>query len=382
MQPTLPEAVLAESAVSERRLVFESASFPADDAPFGALHQSVSDIETRHEVSDSVRLNVPLEDLGDAWPVLRALWNRVAPGGMLTVRFGGHREFRLGPKDVATLLRLAGFAPTGSLTSGRSREITARRYPRAASPLSCTVVVPCRNEVDNVASVVARLPEIGTHTELIFVDGSSTDGTPDRVEELIAANPGRDIRLLRQSGNTGKAGATFQGFAAAQGDTVMILDADMTVRPEDLPRFYLALAEGVADFANGTRLIYPMEHGAMPAANTIGNKAFGIYMSWLLGSHITDTLCGTKAMLKRDIPAVLAARPEFGGNDPWGDFDLLMGAAYVGLSIVDVPIRYAARTAGESKMRPMAHGLSLAKTSLIGARRLKLGRRGARAGRA
>jgi Glycosyl transferase family 2 len=372
---------LADPALSERPLVFESPSFPADDAPLGAIHQTVDEISTRQEISHSVRLNVPLEDLGDAWPVLRALWERVAPDGMLTVRFGGHRDFRLAPKDVSTLLRLAGFTPTGSLKSGREREITARRYAREASPLSCTVVVPCRNEVDNVDNLVARVPTIGSHTELLFVDGASSDGTPERIEELIAANPDRDIKLLRQDGNTGKAGATFQGFAAAQGDIVTILDADMTVRPEDLPRFYLALAEGVADFANGTRLIYPMEHGAMPAVNTIGNKAFGIYMSWLLRSHITDTLCGTKAMLRRDVPAVLADRPVFGGHDPWGDFDLLMGAAYEGLSIVDVPIRYVARTAGESKMRPMAHGLSLAKTSLIGARRLKLGRRGARSGR-
>jgi hypothetical protein len=373
---------LAEPALTQRPLVFESPSFPGEDAPLGAIHQSVDEIYTRSEVSSSVRLNVPLEDLGDAWPVLRALWERVAPDGMLTVRYGARRDFRLASKDVSALLRLAGFSPAGSLRSTDERQITARRYPRQASPLSCTVVVPCRNEVDNVDNLVARVPAMGTHTELIFVDGSSDDGTPERIEELIAANPGRDIKLLRQDGRSGKAGATFQGFAAAQCDVVMILDADMTVRPEDLPRFYLAVAEGVADFANGTRLIYPMEHGAMPALNNIGNKAFGVYMSWVLGSHVTDTLCGTKAMLKRDIPAVLEARPVFGGHDPWGDFDLLMGAAYEGLRIVDVPIRYVARTAGESKMRPMAHGLSLAKTSLIGARRLKFGRRGARAGRA
>ena len=155
----------------------------------------------------------------------------------------------------------------------------------------------------------------------------------------------------------------------------MILDADMTVRPEDLPRFYLALAEGVAGFANGTRMVYPMATGAMPGLNNAGNRFFSKYMAWLIGSRITDTLCGTKAVLKRDMARLLAARELFGGHDPWGDFDLLMGAAYLSLGVVDVPVRYEAREAGESKMRPFAHGMELAKTCIVGARRLKIGRR-------
>lgn len=161
------------------------------------------------------------------------------------------------------------------------------------------------------------------------------------------------------------------GFDAARGDILMILDADMAVAPEDLERFYAALAERVADFANGTRFVYPMEMGAMPGVNNLGNRAFSYVLSWILGSPISDSLCGTKALFKRDWPAIAAARPLFGMHDPWGDFDLLLGAALAGLSLVDVPVRYGSRVAGESKMRPLRDGPALVRTCLAGARHLK-----------
>jgi len=324
-------------------------------------------------IATEVRLDVRLEELGDPYPTLRSIWSNVAPNGELRVRYGQRKGFR--DADVALLLHLASFKPNPATRTKFGREMTARKLDRGARPLSCTVVVPCRNEIDNVANLVDRLPAIGTHTELIFVDGASTDGTPERIDELIRDHPERDIKLLRQAGDTGKAGATFQGFSAAACDVAMILDADMTVRPEDLPRFFDALAEGVADFANGTRMIFPMASGAMPGLNNTGNRIFSRYMSWLVGSRITDTLCGTKALFSKDFDEILRVRPLFGGHDPWGDFDLIMGAAYTGLRIVDVPIRYEAREAGESKMRPFSHGFALAETCFMGARRLKLGGR-------
>jgi glycosyltransferase involved in cell wall biosynthesis len=239
-------------------------------------------------------------------------------------------------------------------------------------PLSCSVIVPCRDEAENVGPLVDRLPQLGVHTELIFVDGASTDGTPERIEEIIRSHPERDIKLLHQSGKPGKAGAVFEGFDAASGDILIILDADMTVAPEDLPCFYRALAEGSTDFANGTRFLHPMEAGAMPRANALGNRAFSWFLSWLIGTRITDSLCGTKAFLRRDWPRLRPARPLFGNHDPWGDFDLLLAARCVGLRIVDVPVPYWARTAGESKMRPLKHTLPLLWTCLEGVRRLKL----------
>jgi len=324
----------------------------------------------------------------DPYTELRAAWERVGEGGTLTVRYGdrGAGGPPLRGAEVAALLRLAGFEPGAARRTVAGYEMNARRRSRAAQPYSCSVIVPCRNEVDNVETLVRRMPRMGVqpgagYPEIIFVDGASTDGTPERVEALIGECPDHDIKLLRQVAPTserqgvavrGKAAAVYQGFDAATGDILMILDADMTVAPEDLPRFYLALAEGVAEFANGTRFVYPMEAEAMPDANRVGNRVFAAVVSWLVETRVGDTLCGTKALFKRDWPGISGARRLFGGHDPWGDFDLLLGAAYVGLRLVDVPIRYGARTAGESKMRPLQHGVALGRTCLAGARWLKV----------
>jgi hypothetical protein len=161
----------------------------------------------------------------------------------------------------------------------------------------------------------------------------------------------------------------------ANGDVLIILDADMTVAPEDLPRFYLAIAEGTAGFANGSRFAYPMEAGAMPALNSFGNHVFSRALSWLTRARLTDTLCGTKSISAADWSRVAKIRPIFGNHDPWGDFDLLMGAAYIGLDIRDVPVRYYARSAGESKMRPLRHGVRLLRTCVTGFMRLRFGPR-------
>ncbi len=252
--------------------------------------------------------------------------------------------------------------------------MTVSGVSQQPSERSCTVVVPCKNEVDNVEELARRLPSLGSHTELLFVDGHSTDGTAERIETVIRQNPDRDIKLLRQTRPPGKAGAVFDGFDAASGDILIILDADMTVAPEDLPRFFLALAEGLARFANGTRFVYPMEEGAMPLLNSLGNRMFGAFFSWVLSTRVTDTLCGTKALFKADWPRISGARRLFGGHDPWGDFDLLLGARYLGFELIEIPVSYGARTAGESKMRPIRHGLTLARTCSAGVRRLKLGR--------
>jgi GT2 family glycosyltransferase len=345
-----------------------------DTIRFGRDGLPLSSVGAETTAAALVHLDVPLEEFGDPYPILRSIWNNVADHGQLRVRYGAGSTFKLTNRDVALLLRLSSFDPQPHSTSSDGREMAGNKLQRNTIPLSCSVVVPCRNEVDNVANVVLRVPAIGTHTELIFVDGASTDGTPDKVEELITQHPDKDIKLLRQTGNKGKGGASFQGLTAASGDTVMILDADMTVRPEDLPRFHDVLAEGIADFANGTRLLYPMATGAMPGLNNAGNHFFSRYLSWLVNTKITDTLCGTKAVRRRDFDEILRAQPLFGHHDPWGDFDLIMGAAYAGLRIIDVPITYEAREAGESKMRPFSHGLALGQTCLAGARRLKIGR--------
>ena len=292
--------------------------------------------------------------------------------------------------------------------------------PTPPESLSCSVIVPCRNEEDNIAACVDRMPALGAHTEIIFVDGASTDHTRDRILEQIAKHAGRlDIKLLDQVPDPrnppppdtapfaatthvsaplsvptgtgthkepaqqgqpvrmlrlGKGDAVRKGFAAASGDVLFILDSDLTVPPEELPKFLEPIATGKAEFVNGTRLVYPLESEAMMFHRLLGNRFFSLVFTWLLDQPIKDTLCGTKVLRKRDYETLAANRSYFGDFDPFGDFDLLFGAARLGLHIVEVPVRYRARTSGYSKVQVAQHAPLLLRMSLVGFRRLKLAR--------
>ena len=236
---------------------------------------------------------------------------------------------------------------------------------------SVTVVVPCKNELGNVDDIVARTPEMGRGTELIFVDGNSDDGTVAAIQKHIDAKTRPNMKLILQGDGKGKGDAVRKGFAAATGDILMILDADLTVPPEDLPKFYLAMSEGQAEFVNGSRLVYPMEGEAMRLLNSFGNKFFGLALSAILEQRLKDTLCGTKVIFRRDYQRLADNRGFFGDFDPFGDFDLLFGAAKQNLQIVEMPIRYRARTYGETKISRFRHGAILARMTLHAFRRFK-----------
>lgn len=233
-----------------------------------------------------------------------------------------------------------------------------------------SVIIPARNEAENIEGIFRRTPELGAATELIFVEGHSRDGTYESIERAIADHPERRAKLFRQTG-TGKGDAVRLGFDRAEGDVLMILDADLTVQPEDLSRFYQALVTGQGDFINGVRLTYPMDREAMRFLNLVGNRLFSIAFSWLLGQPVKDTLCGTKVLWKKDYERLKRNRPYFGDFDPFGDFDLLFGAAKLNLRIVDVPIRYHERTYGRTNIDRWRHGLLLARMVLFAARRIK-----------
>jgi hypothetical protein len=138
-----------------------------------------------------------------------------------------------------------------------------------------------------------------------------------------------------------------------------------------LPKFHLTLAEGRGEFINGSRLVYPMEDQAMRLLNLVANKIFGTLFSWLLEQRIRDTLCGTKALLRRDYQRIAANRDVIGVSDPFGDFDLLFGAATLSLKIVEMPVRYHERTYGQTKIRRFYHGWLLLKMFLVALRRLR-----------
>jgi len=248
-----------------------------------------------------------------------------------------------------------------------------RRRRREAEPrrLSVSVVVPARNESGNIQAAIDRTPVMGGDTELIFVEGNSTDDTWATIQRCVAAYRGPLKLSAYQQTGKGKGDAVRLGFAKATGDLLMILDADLTVPPEDLPGFYEVAARGQADFVQGTRLVYPMESGAMRFFNKIGNVAFSQLFTYLLQQPIRDTLCGTKVLRRSDYERIAANRSYFGDFDPFGDFDLIFGAARLNLKIAEIPVRYRDRTYGETNISRWKHGLLLLRMSMIAARKLK-----------
>lgn len=239
--------------------------------------------------------------------------------------------------------------------------------PHAAPRVS--VICPCRNESGNIEHIVRRLPSMGRQTELIFVEGHSKDDTLQQCQRVAEATPDKDIKVLVQKG-MGKADAVQLGFSQATGEILMILDADLSVAPEDLPQFYEALIKSKAEFLNGSRLVYAMDPQAMRFLNLLGNKFFALLLSRLLGQPIKDTLCGTKVMWKSDYERIAAGRAYFGDFDPFGDFDLLFGAAKLNLKIVEIPVRYRERSYGETNISRFTHGWLLLKMSARAAAKL------------
>lgn len=236
---------------------------------------------------------------------------------------------------------------------------------------STTVVIPARNESGNIENAITRLPKFGKHVEIIFIEGNSTDDTWEKIQEIqkkYAAT--HDIKIGQQKGK-GKADAVREGYKIATGDILMILDADLTVPPEDIPKFYNAIASGKGDFINGTRLVYPMDKEAMRFLNYLGNHFFSWAFTWLLEQRFKDTLCGTKVMFRKDYIKLTKNRKYFGEFDPFGDFDLLFGAHKLNLKIVEVPIRYRERTYGTTNISRFKHGVILLRMCAFASRKCK-----------
>jgi SAM-dependent methyltransferase len=303
------------------------------------------------------------------------------------------------PQDVENVLQLAGLEPItvtrrillplqipflSALFNGLLANLWILRHlcltywivarPRPSEDrrdVGVSVVVPARNEAGMIERIVAELPALGSRHELIFVEGHSTDGTRDEIERQIELHPDREIVCLQQR-DVGKGNAVRLGFEHARYDVLLILDADLTVRPRDLPPFVDAIRTGRAEFVNGSRLVYGLEPGAMRFLNLLGNKAFSVVFSALLDQPVKDTLCGTKALERRRYEQIAAGRSYFGDFDPFGDFDLLLGAARLNLKIVDLPVRYHARTYGDTKISRFRHGWLLLQMAVFAFRKLKV----------
>lgn len=242
--------------------------------------------------------------------------------------------------------------------------------PARVAP-SVSIVVPARNESGNINSIVERIPPMGPNDEIIFVEGNSTDDTWQAIQ-AAQVKYGQDRRIvIAQQEGKGKGDAVRKGFSLATQDILMILDADMTVPPEDLPKFYQAIKDGKGEFINGTRLVYPMDKKAMRFFNLLGNKFFAMAFSWVLGQRFKDTLCGTKVLSRDNYRKLAANRAYFGDFDPFGDFDLIFGASRMGLKVVELPIRYRERLYGETNISRWKHGAILLAMLVFAARRIK-----------
>lgn len=309
-----------------------------------------------------------------SWLSMDDVVNLLTITGYLSLKRG--RRFLM-PKPVPGLAFLANryLAPLPLIKHlCLTNFVVARPVPAPAidSGLpSCSVVIPARNEAGNIRDAITRLPQLGRHTEVIFVEGHSQDQTWAEIQSLVQTYEGPfTLKALQQTGK-GKADAVRLGFANATGDILMILDADLTVTPEDLPHFFEVIASGRGEFVNGSRLVYPRSRTAMPWLNTLANKIFALLFSFLLEQPLKDTLCGTKVLSRQNYERIAAGRHYFGDFDPFGDFDLLFGAAKLHLHIVEVPIRYQSRTYGESNIAHVKEGLILLQMCLYASRKLK-----------
>lgn len=388
------------------------------------LRFETADIQERavDGVFDYVMMVNTVGDLEDLWKAFRALRRNCAPETRLVIVHYNHLHeplLKLGEKlglrmpqpnlnwlnftDLENLLALNGFETVkmgyrcvlpyyvpllSSLLNGlvaslpflhRLGLISYLVAKPKAEPLrpvvehTVSVLVPVRNERENIEDAVRRTPNLGRHTEIIFVDGNSTDGTRERILEVIERYRGvKEVRLIDQGAGVGKGDAVRKGFAAANGEVLMILDGDLTVPPEELDKFYRAIEEGRGEFINGCRLVYRMEDEAMRFLNLLGNKFFAMAFSWILGQRLKDTLCGTKVLKKSDYLEIIRNRAFFGDFDPFGDFDLIFGAAKNNLKIVEIPIRYRSRTYGETKISRFRHGWLLLRMCLFAFRKFKL----------
>lgn len=397
----------APSAIAKARSKYPDLHFVVKDAEALGLVE---------EPFDFIVLSDVVNDLWDVQTTLAGLRRYCHPGTRLVLNFYSHlwqvplriaQKFRVATptlvqnwlthSDIRNLLTLEGFelirtwseivVPLPVPGADLVNRFLAKVFPfhwlalanfmvgrLVGSPIngepSCTVVVAARNEEGHIDELFDRIPELGPQTEIIFVEGNSKDDTYGAIERAMLAHPERNCRLLKQPGK-GKGDAVRVGFAAATGDVLMILDADMTVLPEDLPRFYQAIASGKGEFINGVRLVYPMEDEAMRFFNLVGNKFFAEAFSWLLGQPIRDTLCGTKVIWRKDYERVVANRSYFGDFDPFGDFDLILGAAKLNLKILEVPIRYHSRRYGETNISRWRHGFLLLRMVMFVSRRIK-----------
>jgi hypothetical protein len=249
--------------------------------------------------------------------------------------------------------------------------VVARPLNKNSNSESVSVIIPARNEAGNIENILKRIPQLSSHDEIIFIEGHSKDNTWQKIQEVKQNHIGIKNIIIAQQDGKGKGDAVRKGFGLATNDILMILDADISVMPEDLSRFYKVIREDKGEFINGSRLVYPMEKKAMRFFNILGNKFFAEAFSFVLCQRLKDTLCGTKVLTRNNYLKIAQQRSYFGNFDPFGDFDLIFGASRMGLKIIEVPICYKQRVYGSTNIQRWKHGMLLFKMLFHAARKIK-----------
>jgi SAM-dependent methyltransferase len=348
---------------------------------FDNLH-SVCTRETRLIIGYFSHLWHPLLKLAEAFRLKmpQPPQNVLAPADVRSLAALADFEAVKGERRLLSPLRLFGLGrlinrflapiPVFSILCLRHYTVCRSLRQLGDTPRTASIIIPARNERGNIAPTIQRIPRFADALEIIFVEGGSYDDTWTEIERVSRANPELDIKALHQPGQ-GKADAIYAGLDAASGDVLMILDADLTMPPEQLPKLWEAIRSQKGEFINGSRLTYRIDDESMRFLNLIANRIFSLLFTWLLGQRFTDTLCGTKVLRRPDYVRLKHTRGFFGNLDPFGDFDLIFGASKLGLKVIEVPIRYASRTYGETQISRFRHGLLLVRMLWFGFLRIK-----------
>ena len=247
------------------------------------------------------------------------------------------------------------------MTITRAAGVTAHTAPPALEPVTgqrVSVVIPALNEARNLEHVFSALPD-GLH-EVILVDGHSTDGTPEIARALLPR-----VRVITQT-RKGKGNALACGFAAATGDIIVMIDADGSTDPAEIPNFVAALTAG-ADFAKGSRYAPGGGSSDITLLRSLGNRALGMVVNAMFGTRYSDLCYGYNAFWAKHLP-VFGLIPDSPGQRPlWGDgFEietlLNLRAATAGLTIAEVPSFEHDRVYGTSNLNTFRDGRRVLRT--------------------
>ncbi len=217
--------------------------------------------------------------------------------------------------------------------------------------MKASIIIPAFNEEKSIEECVQLALREIPKAEIIIVNDGSTDNTEKIAKKIAKKN--KRVQLVSFKKNNGKGFAVREGIKKSNGKFIAILDADCSVKPKEIKKFFKELEKEKKRIIIGNRFFKKMEKNAMPSLHILGNRFFALLFSIALRQKIHDTLCGTKAFANE------SAKKMHLEENSWPDFELLFKAKKIGLEIIEVPVTYHARKHGESKMKTFKDSIGL-----------------------